>query len=484
MNALATAPVLVPLATVVVTALTSRRPGLQRALSFAGALAFLACAVVLVALASTDQPVRSVFGGWPAPYGIEFRLDRMGAALVLVTALMGAASLLFLSSDADVGPRHPSLLPLVHGVLAGVGGAFSTADLFNLYVWFEVMLVCALGLFAIGGRLDQLDASFKYLVLNLLGTLLLLMAVGAIYGATGHLNFAALAEAAPGLSAGLAVVLLTALLLAFLIKAGAFPLYAWLPASYHTLPAPLLALFAGLLTKVGVYAVLRTAGDVFAPPPAVLLEALGWVATATMLFGVLGAAYHWDMRRILAFHIVSQIGYILLAIALGGDAGNAAALFYTVHHIIVKANLFLIAAMVWRLAGSYDLRRIGGLYRSRPGLGVLFLIPALSLVGIPPLSGFWAKLLVLQEALAQGRYVWTAIALAVSVLTLYSMLKIWMEGFWKRHPDEDWRVPIQTRLGPAWVATLALAAVTLAISLNPQPLVAYAQAAAATLGGP
>jgi len=484
MNALATAPVLVPLATVVVTALTSRRPGLQRAFSFAGALAFLACAVVLVALASTDQPVRSVFGGWPAPYGIEFRLDRMGAALVLVTALMGAASLLFLSSDADVGPRHPSLLPLVHGVLAGVGGAFSTADLFNLYVWFEVMLVCALGLFAIGGRLDQLDASFKYLVLNLLGTLLLLMAVGAIYGATGHLNFAALAEAAPGLSAGLAVVLLTALLLAFLIKAGAFPLYAWLPASYHTLPAPLLALFAGLLTKVGVYAVLRTAGDVFAPPPAVLLEALGWVATATMLFGVLGAAYHWDMRRILAFHIVSQIGYILLAIALGGDAGNAAALFYTVHHIIVKANLFLIAAMVWRLAGSYDLRRIGGLYRSRPGLGVLFLIPALSLVGIPPLSGFWAKLLVLQEALAQGRYVWTAIALAVSVLTLYSMLKIWMEGFWKRHPDEDWRVPIQTRLGPAWVATLALAAVTLAISLNPQPLVAYAQAAAATLGGP
>ena len=483
MNALVATPVLVPLATVVLTTLASRRPALQQALSLVGVLAFLGCAVVLVTLAAADQPAQTAFGNWVAPYGIAFHLDRIGAALVLVTALMGAASLLFLASDADTGPRHPLLLPLVHGVLAGVGGAFSTADLFNLYVWFEVMLICSLGLFALGGRLDQLDASFKYLVLNLLGTLLLLMAVGAVYGATGHLNFDALNQAAPALSPALATVLLTALLLAFLIKAGAFPLYAWLPASYHTLPAPILALFAGLLTKVGVYAVLRTVGDVFTPAPHVVMEALGWVAVATMLFGVLGAAYHWDMRRILAFHIVSQIGYILLAVALAGDAGNAATLFYTVHHIIVKANLFLIAAMIWRLTGSYDLRRIGGLYRLRPALGALFLVPALSLVGIPPLSGFWAKLIVLQEALLQGRYVWTAVALIVSVLTLYSMMKIWMEAFWKRHPDGEWQPPADTRLGPAWAATLGLATVTLMISLNPQALLEYAQAAARTLGG-
>ena len=483
MSALVATPVLVPLATVVLTTLASRRPALQQALSFAGVVAFLACALALVALAAADEPARTAFGGWIAPYGIEFRLDRIGAALVLITALMGAASLLFLLSDADPGPRHPLLLPLVHGVLAGVGGAFSTADLFNLYVWFEVMLICALGLFAIGGRLDQLDASFKYLALNLLGTLLLLIAVGAVYGATGHLNFTALAAAGSALPPALTIVLLTALLLAFAIKAGSFPLYAWLPASYHTLPAPVLALFAGLLTKVGVYAVLRTVGDVFAPAPQVVLEALGWIAAATMLFGVLGAAYHWDMRRILAFHIVSQIGYILLAVALSGQAGNAATLFYTVHHIIVKANLFLIAAMIWRLTGSYDLRRIGGLYKLRPGLALLFFVPAFSLVGIPPLSGFWAKLIVLQEALGQGRYVWTGVALAVSVLTLYSMMKIWMEAFWKRHPDEGWQPPRDTRLAPAWAATLGLAAVTLVISLDPQPLLAYAQAAARTLGG-
>ncbi len=482
MSALAVTPVLVPLATVVVTTLTQRRPGLQQALSHGGALVFLACALALVSTANGDQPAQAVFGGWGIPFGIEFWVDRTSASLVLITALMGAASLLFLASDADTQPRHPLLLPLLHGVLVGVGGAFATADLFNLYVWFEVMLICAVGLFAIGGRPDQLDATFKYFVLNLFGTLLLLMAVGMVYAVTGHLNYSAIAQAMGHVSPWVGTLVLTGLLLAFLIKAGAFPLFAWLPSSYHTLPAPVLALFAGLLTKVGVYAVLRAMGDVFAPAPALLYEALGWIAAATMLFGVLGAAYHWDMRRILAFHIVSQIGYILLGIALASEAGQAATLFYTLHHIVVKANLFLIAAIIWRLTGSYDLRRIGGLYRVRPWLGLLFLIPALSLVGIPPLSGFWAKLLVLQEAMAQGRVAWTVIALLVSVLTLYSMMKIWMEAFWKAHPDANWVWPTQTRLATAWLATAGLAAVTVFIGLNPQVLLEYSLAAASTLG--
>jgi multicomponent Na+:H+ antiporter subunit D len=278
----------------------------------------------------------------------------------------------------------------------------------------------------------------------------------------------------------------TVLGVAFLVKAGAFPLFAWLPAAYHTLPGPVLALVAGLLTKVGVYALLRVFGDVFAPAPeaalALALEALGWIAAATMLTGVLGAAYHWDMRRILGFHIISQIGYMLLGIALGTDAGNGGTLFYTAHHIIVKANLFFIAAIIWRMTGSYDLRKIGGLANARPALALVFAIPALSLVGIPPLSGFWAKLIVLRETLALGHVAWTVVALLVSFLTLYSMMKIWMEAFWKAHPGEGWQLPRDTRLGLAWVATWGLAALTLFISLNPQPLVAFAQAAAQTLG--
>ena len=237
---------------------------------------------------------------------------------------------------------------------------------------------------------------------------------------------------------------------------------------------------AGLLTKVGVYALLRTLGDVFFPASNVLLPALGWIAAATMLVGVLGAAYHWDMRRILAFHIISQIGYILLAIALGGEKGNAAALFYTVHHIIVKANLFLIAGMIAASTGSYDLRRIGGLAANKPALAILFAVPALSLIGIPPLSGFWAKVLVLNEAFAQERYVWGIIALLVSVLTLYSMMKIWLEAFWKDHPKT--KASPTPRLAPAWIATSMLALVTLAIGLWPETLMDFARQVASHLG--
>jgi multicomponent Na+:H+ antiporter subunit D len=487
---LVTSPIFVPLLTAVAAAFAYRRPALQQTISFAGILALLGCALALVAAAMEGRPMSVSFGGWEASFGIEFKVDRLGAIMVLLTAIMGLAALLFQVGDPETNPRStprgPFVLPLLHGMLIGVCGAFVTADLFNMYVWFEVMLIGVLGLFAAGGRIDQLEATFKYFVLNVAGTLLLVVAVGSVYAVTGQLNYTALSEAAALLSPGMALVLLGSLAVAFLVKAGAFPLFAWLPAAYHTLPGPVLALVAGLLTKVGVYALLRVFGDVFAPAPDAALDvarsALGWIAAATMLTGVLGAAYHWDMRRILGFHIISQIGYMLLGIALGSDAGNGGTLFYTAHHIIVKANLFFIAAMVWRLTGSYDLRRIGGLANARPALALVFAIPALSLVGIPPLSGFWAKLIVLREALSLGHVAWTVVALVVSFLTLYSMMKIWMEAFWKPHPQPS--RPLEARgLAPAWCVTAGLALVTVMIGLFPEALAAYCMAAAAEIGG-
>jgi multicomponent Na+:H+ antiporter subunit D len=473
-------PVLIPLATAVATALVSRNAGLQLRIGLAGAGALLVFALWLVVLRG-EIPAEG-FGDWPLPFGIGFHLDGLGGLMVLITALMTLASLMYLASGIDAEPVHPMLLPLVMGMVAGVAGAFATADLFNLYVWFEIMLICAMGVLAIGGRVDQLDASYKYMGLNLFGTLLLLSAVGMVYSTTGHLNFDALSEASRTVPPGLMTAILALLGVALLLKAGAFPLFAWLPASYHTLPAPVLALVAGLLTKVGVYAILRLGSDVFAPMEPQLYEALGWIAAATMLTGVLGAAYHWDMRRILAFHIISQIGYILMAVALGGQAGSGAAVFYTLHHIVVKANLFLIVGIIAAHTGSYDLRQIGGIYAGRPMLAILFAIPAMSLVGIPPLSGFWAKILVLQELIEQGRATWVVFALAVSVLTLYSMMKIWLEGIWKPHPDRNWREP-RVRSGPALAAAWMLAGVTLWIGLQPQTLIEASQAAVAGFGG-
>ncbi|MGF1466949.1 MAG: proton-conducting transporter membrane subunit [Sandaracinaceae bacterium] len=473
--------VLVPLATSLGATLLGSRPGPQRALSMAGAVAFFACGVGLLLQVGREGPVRSTMGGWPAPFGIELVADPLSAGMVVITGLMGTATLLFQLSDADPAPSSPTLHPMVHAMLAAVAGAFLTGDLFNVYVWFELMLVSSLGLLVYQAGSRHLEATFTYFVLNAVGTLLLLIGVANLYAATGHLGFGALRRAAQVGDVAALAPFIVVVSLAFLVKAGAFPLFFWLPASYPTLPAPLLALFAGLLTKVGVYALLRLLGGVFPTSPAFVFEGLAWIAALTMLVGVLGAAYHWDIRRILAFHIVSQIGYMLLGVALASEEGQRATIFYIVHHIVVKANLFLIAALVARQTGSYDLRRSGGLFAARPALAALFAVPALSLIGIPPLSGFWAKLLVVREALAQGRWVLTALALAVGLLTLYSMAKIWLGAFWKAHPDEAWTPPVAPRLGPAWVAAGALALVTLGLGLAPEPLLRFAAFATAHL---
>ena len=472
---LALAPVLVPLMGAVGCVLLAARPRLAEAFSLLAGVANLLAALGVLQAVEAHGRLSLILGNWARPFGIEFAVDRLSAGMILVSALIAFVCLVFQAARVDAAGRRSAVLPLVHGLMAGVGGAFATGDLFNLYVWFEVMLIAALGLLALRGRAAALDGTLRYLVLNMVGTLVLLTGIAVVYGATGQLNFAALAQApmSPLLAAGVAL-----LAVAFLAKAAAFPVFSWMPAAYHVLPAPVLALFAGLLSKVGIYALLRLFGQVFPAAMADWQTVLGAVAVATMLAGALGAAWHWDLRRILAFHIVSQIGYLILAVALATPAGYTAAIFYTIHHIVVKANLFLIAALVCRVAGSYDLRRIGGVAAARPLLAIVFAVPALSLVGIPPLSGFWSKFLVLRESFAGGHWVWGGVALATGVLTLYSMSKIWIEAFWKPHP-----APVAVGRLPfaAMAAVALLAAITAGIGLFPQPLLGFAGQAAAGL---
>jgi len=477
-------PILIPLLTAMLTALAGHRRRLQQGLSIAGSAAFLVSAWWLMRAVTEGDVLSLALGGWPVPFAIELVADRLSAVMVLVTAVLGLTVLLYQTSCTDASSDSPVLHPLQHGLLAAVCGALLTADLFNLYVWFELMLITVLGLIVLGRHARSLEAAFKYFALNMIGTLLFLAAVAMIYGVTGQLNFAALAESMQQAPVKDAVtVFLIILISAFLLKAAAFPLYFWLPASYHTLPLPVLALIGGLVTKVGIYVLLRLTGQVFADQPGFLYDALGWIAIATMVSGVLGAAYHWDLRRILAFHIVSQIGYLLLAVALATPAGGAAALFFMIHNILAKASLFLIAGIMFRSAGHYDLRRIGGLYPARPLLALLFLIAGFSLVGVPPSTGFWGKFLLVQESFAGGHFVWGGIALAVGLLTLYSMVKIWLEGFWKPHPLGDaWQVQ-DGGLAGAYTAVTLLVLLLAIIGLVPDPLIRYSEAATAMLWG-
>lgn len=468
-------PLLIPLLTALLSALAMSVPRLQRLVGWiGGGLLVLAALWLLEGVAGAGR-LSLILGGWPAPFGIELAADPLSAALVAAAALLALAVRVY-SDDQDAAPTR---LPLEQGVVAAAIAILLAADLFNLYVWFELMLIGVLGLLALGGGQRSAEATFKYFTLSLLGTLVMLAAIGLIYGATGHLNFSALAEAARDPQIAAALPLYVGLLVAaLLLKAGAFPLFFWLPASYHTLPTPQLALIGGLLTKVAGYVLLRLLGDVFVLTPAALLEGLGWLALATMISGVLGAAYHWDLRRILAFHIVSQIGYLLLGIALASPAAASATTFFLLHNILVKANLFLIIGLMILATGHHDLRRIGGLYPASVVLAGLFFVNAFALVGVPPTTGFWGKFLILREAFAQGRFLWGGAALGVGLLTLYSMSKIWLEGFWKPHPEP-------ARLNPAaiprggWLAVSGLTLLILLLGLYPEPAIRFIDAGSA-----
>jgi multicomponent Na+:H+ antiporter subunit D len=262
---------------------------------------------------------------------------------------------------------------------------------------------------------------------------------------------------------------------AFGIKAAVFPLFFWLPAAYPTLPVAVSALFAGLLTKVGVYAMIRVFTLLFVGDTPFTHGLILWVAGLTMVTGVLGAVSQTEVRRILSFHIVSQIGYMVMGLGLYTPLGLAGSVFYIAHHIVVKTNLFLIAGLLARARGSFELARLGSLWHERPWLAALFLVPALSLAGLPPLSGFFAKVVLARAGLESGEFAVVAVAFAVSLLTLYSMTKIWSEAFWKRAPGPA----RDARFSPALVGpSVALAGLTLAIGILAGPLLDLSIAAA------
>ncbi|TQV78495.1 Na+/H+ antiporter subunit D [Denitrobaculum tricleocarpae] len=481
-------PVILPFATAVLVFLLRSRGAAGRWLSVAGCGLLLIVSILLMAATWREGVIAAQMGGWPAPFGITLVADLLSAVMVLITAITGLAVAVYALADIDERRETLGYHALFQILLAGVCGAFLTGDIFNLYVWFEVMLIASFGLLVLGGDKAQLDGGIKYVTLNLVSTVMFLTGIALLYGLTGTLNMADLHGAVREVeNQGLLTVVAVVFMIAFGVKAAVFPLFFWLPASYHTPPVAVSAVFAGLLTKVGVYALIRTFTLIFTEDTAYTHSLLLVVAALTMVTGVLGAAAQNEFRKILSFHIVSQIGYMILGLALYTPLALVGAVFYLVHHIIVKANLFLVSGVAKRLAGSFELSAIGGLYKSSPFLAVLFLIPAFSLAGFPPLSGFWAKFLLVKASLEVEAYLIAAVALVVGLLTIFSMTKIWAEAFWKPHPDG--KEPVLTALdGRARMALLApilaLATLTIIIGFYPEPFMVFAERSAAQLLDP
>jgi multicomponent Na+:H+ antiporter subunit D len=434
-NLLLVLPILVPLTAAAISLLAWRSRVAQRRLGVAGAVGLLIAALALLESVQRQGTLATQVGAWPAPFGITLVADLLGAIMVLLAAVSGLAVTIYSLSGIDVRRAAFGYYPLLQVMLMGVCGAFLTGDIFNLYVWFEVLLMASFVLMALGGERPQLEGAVKYVTLNLLSSALFLAAVGLLYGIAGTLNMADLAgRLADVPEPGFVTALAMLFLVAFGIKAGLFPLFFWLPASYHTIPTAVAAVFAGLLTKVGVYALIRVFTLLFVGDVGYTHTLLLILAGLTMVIGMLGAVAQRDVRRMLSFAIVGHIGFPIMGLGLFTTGGLAGTVFYVVEDVIALTNLFLIAGVVHRLNGSAMLADLGGLYRTHPGLGVLYLVSAFSLAGMPPMAGFFAKLGLIRAGLAVGQYAIVAAALVASLLTLLVVARIWAEVFWKAAP--------------------------------------------------
>ena len=458
-----------------------RFPRVQTGLAAAALLSAWAAALTLHLTVIRHGPFALFVGSWPAPYGITFVVDRFSALMTATALTVTLCVYLYSTFSAGQASVRHGFYPAMLAMTGGVCGAFLTGDLFNLYVWFEVLLMGSFVLIAIGGGRRQLEGALKYVSINLVSSALFLAGAGILYGSLGTLNMADLAmrmhlQGMPRLSTATAALFLCA----FGVKSALFPFFFWLPASYHTPPAAVNALFGALMTKVGVYAMIRVFTLIFPHETGITHTLLLVLAGFSMALGAMGAYGQWEIRRVFSFSIIGQIGYIIMGLALNTPLALAGALFFLVHNMIVKTALLLTGGIAERLTGTGDIRRLGGLYAARPLLAYSYLLCALSLAGVPPLSGFFGKLALVQAGFAGGAWIVTAIAVAASFLSVAYGMKIWIFAFWRPVPEHmpdlssGQRSPrTETAVrGMTWSAA-ALTALMLLMSVLAGPLMEY-----------
>lgn len=439
-------PVLIPTLGAALCLFAGRRPRLQRAITQVALAAVVAtCATLLYLTDSTGTMVLNV-GGWDqtvqgmGPLGITLVVDRLSALMLVVSSIVLLAVVGYAIGQGirDGDERQPVsiFLPTYLVLSAGVCMAFLAGDLFNLFVGFEVLLSASFVLLTIGASADRVRAGIAYVMVSMVSSLIFLIGLALVYAATGTLNLAELAVRLDGVSTGTRAALFAVLLVAFGIKAAVFPLSTWLPDSYPTAPAPVTAVFAGLLTKVGIYAIIRAHSLLF--PGGGLDSMLLVAALLTMVIGILGAIAQSDIKRLLSFTLVSHIGYMVFGIALSSQLGMSGAIYYVAHHIVVQTTLFLVVGLIERQAGASTLQRLGGLAAASPVLAFLFVVPALNLGGIPPFSGFVGKVALLEAGAESGSVLaWTLVGggVVTSLLTLYVIARVWTKAFWRVRAD-------------------------------------------------
>jgi multicomponent Na+:H+ antiporter subunit D len=495
-------PVVLPLIGAAVLLMAHVLRDLHWVLAIAIAVAVLVADIELLRRTLDTGPLSMTMGNWLPPFGISFTADAMGAVFALAAAGVTLVLLVYIQGTPSAH-RPQGLHKFILLLLAGVSGSFLTGDLFNLYVWFEVMLIASFGLMVLGGRPRQLDGAVKYGFLNFLATSFFLLALGLLYGLIGTLNMADIVRAAPGANPAVMAGVAALFLLAFGMKAAAFPVNGWLPASYHTPPAAVSALLAGLLTKVGVYALLRTLVMLLPASRDMLDPVLALLAGLTLVIAPLGAIAETNLRRALGFLVIGGIGAVLLGIALPDANGVGGSAVYILHAMLTITGLYLCAGLIEAATGATDTREMGGLYAASTPLSLIFLVLILGIAGVPPFLGFWPKLLLLEAGLDGSNLLtdagidWVPLALAFALLlnamlTLIAGTRIWAHVFWRSGPEGALSESANPNLRPlgarqSWFGIGAAAALTLFVAvlgIVPNGLLEIGRAAALDLLNP
>lgn len=431
MSNLAVMPIIFPLFAGILLVFLNKKTNVVRFLAKLLALFNLAIVVFTTYIVFTDGTIVLETGTWIAPYGIIFVADSLSILIVLTTSIIATVISLIAPYLVTEQKEKFFFYAFFFFLISGVSGAFLTGDLFNLFVFFEVLLMASYGLIVLGGDRVQLRESFKYLLFNLFSSVIFVTTVSFLYAVVGTVNMAHIAERVHEVNQqGILTTIGIVLFFVFATKAALFPLYFWMPKSY-VVPNPIVsALFGALLTKVGIYAILRIYTLIFIGENDITRNFFLIVAILTMIFGVIGALSTNDIKLLIAYNVIPSIGFVLLGIGLFNESGLSGSVYYLIHDMIIKAALFLIVGVVVYAAGTSNLQKMGGLIHYYPTLGWIVFISAFVLAGIPPFSGFIGKLLLLRGAVENGEIVVVIIALLMSLLILYSVMKIFIRGFW------------------------------------------------------
>lgn len=482
MNNLVIFPVILPLIAGMIMVVFRKKIMFHKVLGIAALVATGVTALFLLQQIKSEGVQTLQLGGWQAPFGVSMVADSFSALLVLTTSIVALATLLYAFHSIGREREEHYFYPLFLFLLTGVNGSFLTGDLFNLFVHFEVMLVSSYVLISLGGTKIQLRESLKYILINLISSFLFLVAIAYLYRMMGTVNLAHLSVRVQeaGMD-GLMISVSLLFLIVFALKAGLF-LFFWLPGSYSAPPTAIAAVFAALLTKVGIYAIMRLFSLVFFEERQITHLIIGIMAALTMLLGAIGAVAYWDIKRILTYNVIIGVGLILAGFATFTEAGMTGSIYYLIHDMIIKALIFLIGGTVIHLTGTGKIREMSGLIRLHPQLGWMFFIAALSLAGIPPLSGFVGKLFITEGTFSSGYFWLGGIGLLTSLMVLYSVLKIFMNVFWgyTNLTEEEEKGTTKGLLFPIGLLT----ALTIALGLGAEGIHAYVELAVEVLLDP